>query len=264
MRLTREGLCAFGLVWLIWQTAAPTTVAARTDWCYNVCGSEQGCAEECENDGGGTTTCGEYQGGGGNGWCDGDTCDENCGPFSPGSLSCYYQGNLTSCMSYGDYATCGDGVCSMVGGGETRSNCSTDCGEVPDIECGDEYCDEEQGESWRNCADDCDEPQGPFFCGDGVAIPRKALSVKTASGHRNIAMAGITSALPAMTASTTAASDWSSCLRMMDARILASATIPRRCVSKSATTSLQEGSTSASLIFYSPVGEASPWSTRSC
>ena len=159
---------AIGL-FLAWQLGSEHALRASSsyDWCSNSCNSEQGCDVECENDGGGTTTCGEYQGGSSQ-WCDGDTCDENCGPFTPGSFQCYSAQNLTTCMSYGDYAHCGDDTCANITGAENCTTCPQDCGTCPDIECGDVSCDDH--ETWRNCPLDCVIPPNDF-CGNGDCEP---------------------------------------------------------------------------------------------
>jgi hypothetical protein len=138
------------------------------DWCYNTCGSEESCETECENDGGGTTTCGEYHDGPIDGWCDGDTCEDVCGAWAPPSQECWDQGNPTDCYGYDSYAQCGDDVCSEYGGGEDCHTCPQDCGfDCPIIECGDLDCDDY--ESYRNCPNDCDIPDPQAgYCGDGT------------------------------------------------------------------------------------------------
>jgi len=53
-------------------------------------------------------------------------------------------------------AKCGDGTC-QASAGETKENCSKDCGE-PEAVCGDGKCEESKGESYDNCSDDCEPP----------------------------------------------------------------------------------------------------------
>jgi hypothetical protein len=53
-------------------------------------------------------------------------------------------------------AKCGDGEC-QASAGETKENCSQDCGE-PDAVCGDGKCEESKGEDYQTCSDDCEPP----------------------------------------------------------------------------------------------------------
>jgi hypothetical protein len=121
---------------------------------------------ECENDGGGVTTCGEYQGGP-NEWCDNGDCDELCGPFADAEWTCTFEGQSMSCYDYGEYAFCGDGYCANLANDEDCDTCSQDCDSCPSVVCGDSEC--EAGETFRNCASDCEEPDPEeSTCGDGI------------------------------------------------------------------------------------------------
>jgi len=150
----RQILCAAGLVGYLSWTTAPTAAAATEgssktyDWCYASCGAEESCATECENDGGGTITCGEYDEGEANGWClqecsdvcaidqacnrqcrqsgsafdcetynggiCSNTCENTCNAMtSDGSESCFDDGGFSAtCEDYGTLVQCGDGICS--------------------------------------------------------------------------------------------------------------------------------------------------------
>jgi hypothetical protein len=158
----------------LWPHGAVNASAAVYDWCYNSCGPEAACTTECENDGGGGTTCGEYDGGASNGWCDGDTCDNVCGPWSHGSWSCYHQGQPTDCYEYGDYAQCGDDLCAFVWGVEDCSSCAADCGQCPVFVCGNSEC--EFGETFRTCPIDCNDPGTSGYCGDGICSSEETTS----------------------------------------------------------------------------------------
>jgi hypothetical protein len=165
----RRALSAVFLVLLLaWYGEASGDVSARTsyDWCSVSCGAEESCSTECENDGGGTTTCGEYDDGPVNDWCDGDTCDNVCGPWAATYDECYYEDELVDCYEYGVYAVCGDDACANISGEEDCTNCEQDCDVCPEIECDDNFCDDVNGETYRNCPEDCDEPPPPSYCGD--------------------------------------------------------------------------------------------------
>jgi hypothetical protein len=155
-----------------WHTV---TAAEMNEWCYEACDSEADCDLECENDGGGPTTCGEYDGGASNGWCDGDTCEDVCGPYSDPSWACYANGQPTDCYGYGDYVTCGDGFCSTITELESCGTCEDDCDVCPEIECGNSSC--EFGESYRTCPQDCPDGDGETnWCGDGQCDSNEDLS----------------------------------------------------------------------------------------
>lgn len=140
-----------------------------TDWCSNVCDEEVSCTQPCliaqpewpamE------ITCGEYDGGPTNDWCNGDGCVDECQWWSAGSDVCWWENQETTCGGYGLAGECGDDVC--VGWqGETCTNCADDCGPCPEEpECPNDLC--EFGETWRTCID-CPEPTGPDDCGDDV------------------------------------------------------------------------------------------------
>jgi hypothetical protein len=147
---------------VVLATAAVVMVA--DDDCETSCGPtvacDQGCWVELFH-----TTCGEYDGGHTNDWCDGDTCDEICSPFTSGEFACWLDGDLVDCETYGDFADCGDGICAFFDGGENCNNCEEDCGTNCDDElpnCGDENCD--PGETFRRCAECTDDS---VECGDG-------------------------------------------------------------------------------------------------
>jgi hypothetical protein len=165
-----------------------------TDWCANVCDDEVSCTEPClfappelpaiE------ITCGEYDGGPSNDWCDGDGCADECSWWSEPSDVCWWQDQETDCETYGEFGECDDGIC--VGWqGETCTTCEEDCGvcPVPPV-CGDDECD--YGETWRSCPQDCDEPTGPEDCGDGVCS--EAVRTKTATRVLTIVRSPVTGA----------------------------------------------------------------------
>lgn len=62
-------LCMCALVLFYWQTR-PTLVHADTGYCETDCGTGRTCDYQCM-DGGSFTTCGDYNGGAGNGMCTG-------------------------------------------------------------------------------------------------------------------------------------------------------------------------------------------------
>lgn len=166
--LTWRNICsAIAVVGLlVWSGGGGVEASARYDWCYNACGPEASCESECENNGGGTTTCGEYQTGYPN-YCDADNCDIQCTSNSNPGADCIWEGQPTDCYTYGVYGVCGDNVCSGITLGETCTNCEDDCGVCPPpIVCGDDLC--ESGETYRTCPDDCDDPGLPGYCGDGI------------------------------------------------------------------------------------------------
>jgi hypothetical protein len=142
---------------------AGAVLSMTTDDCDQICGPTAECDLTCYNELL-VTTCGEYDGGHENDWCDGDTCEDQCSPWVAGNWACWMGGELVTCQDFGDYAECDDGYCAWVDGGETCSNCETDCGPCPPSRtCGQNGC--EAGETWRTCPQDCDEPIED--CGDG-------------------------------------------------------------------------------------------------
>ena len=112
---------------------------AMTDDCDSICGPTASCEESCwwypEGQPGQETTCGEYDGGVVNGWCQ---------------------------------STCGDDICSGIWAGEDCNSCSDDCRDCPPVTCGNDTC--EAHESWRTCPEDCEDPgegEPPEgYCGD--------------------------------------------------------------------------------------------------
>jgi hypothetical protein len=136
---------------------------AMTDDCDATCGPTAACDEACYKDLL-LTTCGQYDGGHENDWCDGDTCEDICSALVSSNWACWMDGDPVTCFDYGEYAECGDGFCASVDGGETHANCEEDCGPAPPSPtCGQDGC--EPGETWRSCPQDCDEPDDD--CGDG-------------------------------------------------------------------------------------------------
>ena len=135
-------------------------LAARTpDPCHQICGPEVECEEPClfvpeppfeavE------ITCGEFEGGGSDGYCLGECGDDYCNEFADETIY--------SCED--DCGSCGDSYCDS---GETCSSCSTDCGVCPG---GGSECNDEEPED-----PDCDEyfcnPQGSCCSGLHVQAP---------------------------------------------------------------------------------------------
>lgn len=138
----------------------PPAIFAASDDCVDVCDEEASCDEECIYYPGGPgqwTTCGEYDGGASNGWCDGDTCPEICWEEAHCDWPCYEGGEPTECGLYDGGAsngwcelTCGDGICSWSSPHEEDDvNCPEDCGF-----CGDDFCAWFFEKPWT-CSDDC-------------------------------------------------------------------------------------------------------------
>jgi hypothetical protein len=166
----RSSCSALGLVGLLVWSGGATTVAASATygWCSEECDSESDCAMECENDGGGITTCGEYHDGAAEGWCDGDTCDNTCTPSSFPGTECWLGGSLSDCGTYGVFAYCGDDICQTISNGETCVSCSQDCPicPPPPPPCGDSIC--QPGQTYMTCPQDCEDPEDEGSCGDGI------------------------------------------------------------------------------------------------
>ncbi|GMV23128.1 MAG: hypothetical protein AMXMBFR57_30770 [Acidimicrobiia bacterium] len=165
----RIAVSALFVAFLVATNQEPAAAFSSYDWCYNSCDSGAACSLECENDGGGTTTCGDYDGGAGNGWCDGDTCGDICSPHTPAWYECYDDNVFTDCGTYGDAAACDDGICA-INEVEDCDSCPEDCGACPPFNCDDNFCDAEAGETARNCPSDCDDLPGQT-CNDSVCEP---------------------------------------------------------------------------------------------
>ena len=96
-------------------------LAARTpEECHQICGPTVDCEEPClfvpeppfeavE------ITCGEFEGGGSEGYCLGECGDDYCNEYA--------DEDIYTCED--DCGSCGDGYCD---GNETCSNCTQDCG----------------------------------------------------------------------------------------------------------------------------------------
>lgn len=97
------------------------------------------------------TTCGEYDGGASNGWCDPDSCVTTCSDFANCGWQCSYGGDAMDCYEYGQCVTCGDDTCVV--GIETRANCAADCGYCGDGIC--QYLDEVMTSQPNWCEQDC-------------------------------------------------------------------------------------------------------------
>ena len=132
----RRILCAAGLVGYLSWAAAPPLEAVKSstyDWCSESCGEEESCSLECENDGGGTITCGEYHDGPVNGWCL-EECGEVCSTEEACSRECLQTGWVTDC------ATFNGGICS--------NTCETTCSAMSSD--GSESC-LDNGGDWSTC-----------------------------------------------------------------------------------------------------------------
>jgi hypothetical protein len=129
--------------------------------CEETCGPTASCGEACEYPAGESwvfTTCGEYNGGG-SAYCDGNTCEDVCGPHAPAAWECWEDFQLSSCYDQNNHAVCGDDICAWYYGAESWANCSDDCGnEPPAVDCPNSICG--PGESWMNCPADCPAPSG--------------------------------------------------------------------------------------------------------
>jgi hypothetical protein len=139
-----------------------------TDWCSSVCDEEVSCTEPClvappelpayE------ITCGEYDGGPANDWCNGDGCADECSWWSIGTDVCWWQDEETDCEGYGEFGYCEDGIC-IPEQGENCTTCEEDCGCPIDPVCGANGC--EVGETYRTCPLDCEEPPEDT-CGNDI------------------------------------------------------------------------------------------------
>ena len=130
--------------------------AAPMQDCASVCGSSELCETGCFDSQSPPmeTTCGEYDGGASNGWCDGDTCVSLCDSNAYCNWECYWGGNPSSCGEYGECTLiCGDGVCSL-GIDENPDSCDDDCGSCGDGQCS-AYWGENDVTDSRYCAVDC-------------------------------------------------------------------------------------------------------------
>src|SRR5579871_5013010 len=105
-RQLRYGLFVAGLLVLlgnrVFLSASPCD--PRTEYCScdssDVCNGAVDCGTECKGDGGVDITCGDYNGGGGNGYCLGECGDGYCFAASELDPRCY-----------ADCGYCGDGKC---------------------------------------------------------------------------------------------------------------------------------------------------------
>ncbi len=148
-----------------WALAA---APSRLPDCESTCDSETSCGLACEYPSGESwifTTCGEFNGGGSS-YCDGNTCEDMCGPHAPAAWECWIDFELSSCYEQENYAVCGDDVCAWYYGAESWVNCEEDCGPEPPVcDCPNTICD--PGENWLNCPDDCQMPGGGT-CPNGI------------------------------------------------------------------------------------------------
>ena len=155
--------------------AAPTmTAPIATEWCANICDEAVSCSEPClvvvGQEPAMEVTCGQFDGGPTNDWCDGDGCAAECSWWSLGSDVCWWEDEESTCEDYGEFGECGDDVC-VAWQGEDCDICPEDCGGTcPTISCGNSEC--ELGESWRNCPQDCDPPPDDD-CGNGTCGPEE-------------------------------------------------------------------------------------------
>lgn len=80
------------------------------------------------------TTCGQYQGGFANDFCDGSpdySCSYLCDSGTSPNTECTFEAQQMTCGEYGVSATCGDGICRV--GSENCSECPEDCGSCPNV-----------------------------------------------------------------------------------------------------------------------------------
>ena len=161
---------AVGL-FVVFNGTLGTSVAASAGMlpdCENACGPSADCKAGCKLWVGESLeeiSCGEYNGGADNDQC--NTCDYECTVWSNPSQECWIGGSTSDCETDGpEYAVCGDGLCQNWSGGEGCDSCATDCGECPDLECGDFVCD--PGETYVTCPEDCFDPGDEGSCGDGI------------------------------------------------------------------------------------------------
>ena len=109
------------------------------DWyCQSICDSSATCDQQCIDEGSYVNTCGNYNGGIGNGMCSA-VCGNNVCELGEDESTCY-----NDCSG----EICGNGVC-MPSLGEHDYNCSADC------YCGNGIC--EPGEAYW-CTGDCGNP----------------------------------------------------------------------------------------------------------
>lgn len=151
--VSRKILYMFGLVGYLSWTAAPPVHAAETastyDWCSESCGATASCSTECENDGGGTITCGEYHDGPANSWCL-EECSEVCTAETACNRDCLQTGDPFDCETYAI------GICD--------NTCETVCSSASST--GEEFC-LGNGGVGTTCAN-----YGKFRqCNDGVCAP---------------------------------------------------------------------------------------------
>ena len=119
------------------------------------------------------TTCGLFDGGPANDWCNGDGCANECAYWSSPSDVCWWEDEEADCETYGNYGECDDGIC-VLGLGETCSTCEDDCGPCfVGPACPNSVC--EQGETWWSCPQDCWVPD-PDVCGDEICGPTEEAS----------------------------------------------------------------------------------------
>jgi len=164
----------FGLlvvVAIMYWAQYPLDAAGAHPGCSSACGSSTSCDLVCEYPVGeiwAFTTCGEYDGGAENGWCEPEqqlpSCGDVCGPFAPAGRECIWDEAETNCGNYGDSVTCNDGYCAL-GAGENCTNCEGDCGTCPIITCPNSVC--AGDENYLNCPQDCAPTYGGW-CGDGT------------------------------------------------------------------------------------------------
>lgn len=161
---------AVGLFVVVDGTFGPPAAAraAMLPLCENECGPGADCSSGCKVEIGefyDEITCGDYNGGAGSNQC--NTCNAECTVWSSPNQECWMGGSQSDCETDGpEYAVCGDGTCQNGAGGEGCDSCALDCGDCPEIDCGDFVCD--PGETYVTCPTDCGDPGPLGFCGDGV------------------------------------------------------------------------------------------------
>lgn len=149
---------------------------ARWEGCdeIEVCNPSADCERECNWDFF-VLTCGTFEGGAADGYCDGGCGDDICSGWTESCSSC-----ADDCDVCPTEPTCGQDGCEV---GENCGNCAQDCGACPDVEIPDDgHCDddedpEESDDCLQNgyCADnsDCTFPQGQYGyrCVENVCVP---------------------------------------------------------------------------------------------